>query len=131
MDEAVKLPFLDVPAQTALFYGLNHVPPLESVLRLVAGEEAVEDGAGLLFCEHGLGFIGGAVNFLGGPQERDFVGPVAGEQMFSSAMTPQRGTQILQQFVDELVHAVNLVMVQASPSMGLIARRSGSRFSTS
>lgn len=64
MNEAVKLLLPDVPAETALFNGLNHVPPFESVLRAVVVVEAAEDGAGLRFCEHGLGFIGSAVNFL-------------------------------------------------------------------
>lgn len=45
--------------------------------------------------------------------------------------TFQRRTELLQQFSDELVHEVNLVMVQASPSMGLISKRSGGRCSTS
>ena len=54
MDEAVKLPFLDVPAQTALLDGFAHVLPFESVLQLVAGEEAVEDCASLLFGKHSL-----------------------------------------------------------------------------
>lgn len=89
MDEAVKLPFGDVPAQTALFNGLAHVPPLNSVLRLVAGEEVAEDGAGLFFSEHGLRFVGGAVNVLGGPQERDSVGPVVREKLLRYADAPQ------------------------------------------
>ena len=54
MDEAVKLSFLDVPAQTALLDGLNHVPPFESVLSVVVVVEAAEDCASLLFGQHGL-----------------------------------------------------------------------------
>ena len=131
MDEAVKLLFLDVPAQTALLDGFAHVLPFETVLSAVVVVEAAEDGAGVFLSQHGLGFIGGAVNILGGPQQRDFVGPVVVEQVFSFTDTPQRWPQLLQQFSDELVHGVNLVMVQASPSMGLISSFSGGRCSTS
>ncbi|MEQ2009521.1 MAG: hypothetical protein ABMA26_22290 [Limisphaerales bacterium] len=92
----MKLSFADVPAQTALFNGLNHVPPLESVLSVVVVVEAAEDGAGLLFREHGLHFIGGAVNILGGPHERDPVGPVFGEELVSFADALQCWAELLQ-----------------------------------
>lgn len=83
MNEAVKLPFLDVPAESALLDGLAHVQPFKAVLSVVVVVEAAEDGASLLFSQDGPGFIGGAVNIFGGPQQRDFVGPVFGEQVFS------------------------------------------------
>ncbi|MEN9601881.1 MAG: hypothetical protein RIS56_1487 [Verrucomicrobiota bacterium] len=96
MDEAVKLLFLDVPAQTALFNGLAHVLPFESVLSVVVVVEVAEDRASVLFSQHGLHFVGGAVNFFGSPEERDFVRPVVGEELVSFADALQCWTELLQ-----------------------------------
>jgi len=85
VDEAVKLLLPDVPAQTALLNGFAHVPPFESVLSVIVVVEPTEDGAGLFLGQHRRRFIGRAVNVLGGPQQRDSVGPVFGEQLFGCA----------------------------------------------
>ena len=131
MNEAVKLPLANVPAQAALLDDVGKVGPAQTVLRVVLLVENGKEGAGLLFSQHRLGFIGGAVNILGGPQQRHLVGPVFVEQVFSLGDALQRWTQGGQQFSDERVHEVNLVMVHASPSSGLISSFSGGRCSTS
>jgi hypothetical protein len=66
------------------------------VLRTVVGVESEQDGAGLLFSQHGPDFIGGAVNVFGGPHERDSVSPVIGEELPGFADAPETGSQVLQ-----------------------------------
>ena len=82
MDEAMEFPDGDVPAESAVRNRVGDIPPWESVLGVVVVVEGAEEGAGLLFGEHGPRFIGGAVDVVGGPHERDPVGPVTGEQSF-------------------------------------------------
>jgi len=96
VDEAVKLPLANVPAQAALLDDVGKVGPAQAVLRVVLLVENGKEGAGLLFSQHRLGFVGGTVNIFRSPEEGDFVRPVFGEQLFSLGDAPQRRTEVLQ-----------------------------------